>query len=140
MCQSLLISSRQEVSLVCEALIKAVKNGRIEFVTTVMNANDTLVWARDFDTNNNIFMLAVLYRQNKIFQFLCGLLLKNTMLSKVNKDGNNILHMAGTLEPSARRYTIQGPAFLMQREVKWFKVTSLTSYHFDDILSVLSYI
>ncbi|GMY20969.1 protein ACCELERATED CELL DEATH 6-like isoform X2, partial [Fagus crenata] len=121
MCQSLLISSRQEVSLACEALIKAVKNGRIEFVTTVMNANDTLVWARDFDTNNNIFMLAVLYRQNKVFQFLCGLLLKNTMLSKVNKDGNNILHMAGTLEPSARRHTIQGPAFLMQREVKWFK-------------------
>jgi hypothetical protein len=47
MCQSLLNSSRQEVSLVCMALIKAVKNGRVEFVTAVMNANYTLVWTRE---------------------------------------------------------------------------------------------
>jgi hypothetical protein len=57
----------------------------------------------------------------------------------VNNDGNNILHMAATLEPSARRNIVPGAAFLMQREVQWFKVTSLTSYHFD-VLSVLSYI
>ena len=124
MCQSLLISSRQEVSLVCEALIKAVKNERVEFVTATMKANYTLVWTTESGTNNNIFMLAIVYRQNKVFQFLCRFLLKNTILSLVNNDGNNILHMAATLEPSARRNTVPGAAFLMQREVQWFKVTS----------------
>ena len=84
-------------------------------------------------------MLAVIHRQNEVFQFLCGFLLKNKILSFVNMDGNNILHMAATLEPSARRNTVPSAAFLMQREVQWFKVTSLTSYHFD-VLSVLSYV
>ena len=138
MCQSLLNLSRQEVSLVYMALIKAVKNGRVEFVTAVINANYTLVWTTEFG-NNNLFMLAVIYRQNKVFQLLCGFPLKNAILSLVNNDGNNILHMAATLEPSARRNIVPGAAFLLQREVQWFKVTSLTSFHFD-VLSVLSYI
>jgi hypothetical protein len=138
MCQSLLNLSRQEASLVRTALLKAVKNGRVEFVTAVMNADYTFMWTRD-SYNNNIFMHAVAYRQNEVFQFLCGFPLKNTILSFVNKDGNNILHMAATLEPSARRNTVPGAAFLMQREVQWFKVTSLTSYHFD-VLLVMNYI
>ena len=139
MCQSILNSSGQEASLVRKALIKAVKNGRVEFVTAVINEDYELVWTRELDTGNNIFMLAIVYRQNKVFQFLCEFHLKSPILSLVNNDGNNILHMAATLEPSARRNTVRGAAFLMQRDVQWFKVTSLTSYHFD-VLSVLSYI
>ena len=138
-CPSLQNASLQEISLVCDALIKAVKNGRVEFVTAVINTNYTLVWTNESETQTNIFMLAIVYRQNKVFQFLCRFLLKNTILSLVNNDGNNILHMAATLEPSARRNIVPGAAFLMQREVQWFKVTSLTSYLFD-VLSVLSYI
>ena len=114
MCQSLLNLSRQEVSLVYMALIKAVKNGRVEFVTAVINANYTLVWTTEFG-NNNLFMLAVIYRQNKVFQFLYKFLLKNAILSFVNNNGNNILHMAVTLEPSTRRSTIPDAGFLMQR-------------------------
>ena len=51
MCQSLLNSSSQEASLVRMALLKAVKNGRVEFVTAVMNANYTLVWTEEPHTN-----------------------------------------------------------------------------------------
>ncbi|GMY23390.1 ankyrin repeat-containing protein ITN1-like [Fagus crenata] len=121
MCQSLLNISHQEASLVGVALIKAVKNGRVEFVTAVTNADCTLVWVKEFGTANNLFMLAVVYRQNKVFQVLCRFLLKNTILSFQNYDGNNILHMAATLEPSAKRNIVPGAAFLMQREVQWFK-------------------
>ena len=138
MCRSLLNLSRQEASLVRTALSKAVKNGRVEFVTAVTDADYTFMWTTDYH-NNNIFMQAVVYRQNEVFQILRGFPLKNTILSFVNKDGNNILHMTATLEPSARRNTVPGAAFLMQREVQWFKVTSLTSYHFD-VVSVLNYI
>ena len=139
MCRSLLNLSRQGLPLVRDAICKTAKHGRVEFVTIVLNANPTFVWAREPDTYTNIFMLAVVHCQNEVFHFLCGNPLKNTILSLVNNDGNTILHMAASLEPSARRNTVPGVAFLMQREVQWFKVTSLTSYHFD-VLFVLIYI
>jgi hypothetical protein len=66
-------------------------------------------------------MFAVMHRQNEVFQFICGFLLKNAILFRVNNNGNNILHMVVTLEASARRNTVPGAAFLMQREVQWFK-------------------
>ena len=139
MCQSFLNSSSQEASLVRRALMKAVKNGRVEFVTDVMNADYTLVSTTEFRKNLDLFTLAIVYRQNEVFQFFYEFLLK-AILTFVNpNDGNNILHKAATLELSARRNTVPGAAFLMQREVQWFKVTSLTSYHFH-VLSVLSYI
>ncbi|XP_030957662.1 ankyrin repeat-containing protein ITN1-like [Quercus lobata] len=34
---------------------------------------------------------------------------------------NNILHLAMMFEPSARRNSVPGAAFLMQREVQWYK-------------------
>ena len=86
-----------------------------EFVTDVMNADYTHMWTKEFGTYNNLFMLAVIYRQNKVFQFLYKFLLKNAILSFVNNNGNNILHMAVTLEPSTRRSTIPDAGFLMQR-------------------------
>jgi hypothetical protein len=86
-------------------------------------------------------MLAVTHRQNEVFELICRFHLKNAILSYVSKDGNNILHMAAILEPSARPNTVPGAAFLMQREVQWFEVISLTLYYFDstaDLFLVLS--
>ena len=60
-------------------------------------------------------MFAVMHRQNEVFQFICRFLLKNAILFRVNNNGNNILHMAVTLEPSTRRSTIPDAGFLMQR-------------------------
>jgi hypothetical protein len=128
MCDRLLSLSTQEASLVRDAVLKAVKNGMVEFVTAVLNANHTFVWTTDYKTETNMFMLAVIHRQNEVFQFICRFPIKNTILSLVNKDGNNILHMAATLEPHARLSTVPGAAFLMQREVQWFKVIYISHF------------
>ena len=87
MCQSLLNLSPQERYLVSMALIKAVKNGRVEFVTAILKTSPSFLWTWEADTRTDIYMLAVVYRQNKVFQLLCGFPLKNAILSLKNNGG-----------------------------------------------------
>ena len=107
---------------VFEAMIRAVKQGRVEFVTEVLKACPGLVWCIEKSTGRNIFMLAVLYHQDEVFRLLCRSPAKNPIFSMVDRDRNTILHIAAMFEPSSRRNTVPGAAFLMQREIQWYKV------------------
>ena len=111
-----------EEGKVIEAIFKAVKQGRVEFVTEVLKACPDLVWYAEKSTNRDLFMLAVLHRQDKVFRSLIITPAKNVLFNTVDSDRNTILHMASVLEPSARRNTVPGAAFLMQREVQWYEV------------------
>ncbi|KAL4599600.1 hypothetical protein ACB092_11G138100 [Castanea dentata] len=106
---------------VIEAMMKAVKQGRVEFVTEILKACPDLVWCVEKSTNRDIFMLAVLHRQHEVFRFLCRSPAKKTLFATVDSDRNSILHISAMFEPSARRNTVPGAAFLMQREVQWYK-------------------
>ncbi|KAL0007995.1 hypothetical protein SO802_009497 [Lithocarpus litseifolius] len=106
---------------VFEAIIKAVKQGRVEFVTEILKACPSLVWCREKSTDRNLFMLAILHRQDEVFRLLLRYPAKNPHLATVDNDRNTILHIAAMFEPSARRNTVPGAAFLMQREVQWYK-------------------
>ena len=107
---------------VIEAMIKAVKQGRVEFVIEILKACPDLVWCVERSTDRHLFMLAVLHRQDEVFRLLCKSPAKNIPSTSTDKNGNNILHIAAMLEPSAKRNTVPGAAFLMQREVQWYKV------------------
>ena len=107
---------------VIEAIIIAVKQGRVEFVTEILEAFPELAWSIEKSTGRNIFMLAVLYRQDEIFRFLCTSPANFSILALVDRDRNTILHIAAMFEPSARSNMVPGAAFLMQREVQWYKV------------------
>ena len=124
MCQVLpgLNFQQLENGKVFEAMIRAVKQGRVEFVTEILKACPDLVWCIEKSTKRNIFMLAVLHRQDEVFRLLCRSLTKNLSFATVDSDKNNILHFAAMLEPSAIHNTVPGAAFLMQREVQWYKV------------------
>ena len=113
---------------VIEAVIKAIKEGRVEFVTEILKAFPELLRCVEKSTGRNIFMLAILYRQDEVFRFLCKFPTKNSILTGVDFDSNSILHIATMLEPSARPNKAPGAALLMQREVQWFKVISLNIY------------
>ncbi|XP_030964081.1 uncharacterized protein LOC115985256 [Quercus lobata] len=106
---------------VIEAMIKAVKQGRVEFVTEMLKACPNLVWCRENSTDRDLFKLAVLHRQDEVFRLLCRSPAKNPKFPLVDRDKNTILHIAAVFEPSARRNTVLGAAFLMQREVQWYK-------------------
>ena len=125
MCQVLQGLNFQELEKVkvIEAIIKAVKEGRVEFVTEILKAFPDLVWCIiEKSTKRHIFMIAVLHRQDEVFRLLCRSLTKNLSFATVDSDKNNILHFAAMLEPSAIHNTVPGAAFLMQREVQWYKV------------------
>ena len=111
-----------EKGKVIEAMIKAVKQGRVEFVTEILKACPDLVWYYEKTTYQGLFYFAVLHRQDEVFRLLCRFSAKNAFFATEDSDNNNILHFAAMLEPSARRNTIPGAAFLMQREVQWYKV------------------
>ena len=131
MCQELQCSSDKQLKkgLVYKAIIKATKKGMIEFVTAIWSACPELVRAEEVFTGRNPFMFAVLYRQYEIFRVLYCFSLKDSILAATDYKGNNILHMAAMTEPSARRNTIPGAAFHMQRDLQWFKVTSLALHY-----------
>ena len=93
---------------VIKAIIKAVKKGRVEFVTTILNACPELVWCVENSTERNIFMLAILHCQDEVFRLLCKSPAKNSKFARADKDSNKILHIAAMFEPSARRNTIPG--------------------------------
>ena len=124
MCQVLqgLNFQQLEKGKVIEAMIKAVKQGRVEFVTEILKACPELIWCVEKSTDRDLYSFAVLHRQDDVFRRLCRSPAKNELFATVDSDKNTILHIAAMFEPSARRNTVPGAAFLMQREVQWYKV------------------
>ncbi|XP_035541473.1 uncharacterized protein LOC118344561 [Juglans regia] len=106
-------------SYVCDAIILAIKSGIIEFVFEMLEKNPDLVWTRD-QRNRNIFSLAVLHRQAKIFSLLAHHL-KNALTCSVDVNSNGMLHMAGMSAESTMLNRIPGAALQMQKELQWFK-------------------
>ena len=124
MCRELqgLNSQQQEEGKVIQAMIKAVKEGRVEFVTEILRACPDLVWCIEKSKARRLFGYAVLHRQDEVFRLLCRSPAKNKIFAMSDGGGNSILHFAAMFEPSARRNKVPGAAFLMQREVQWYKV------------------
>ena len=110
MCEVLPSLSFQQLEngMVIKAIIKAVKKGRVEFVTAILNACPELVWCVENSTERNIFMLAVLHRQDEVFRLLRKSLAKNSKFARAEKDSNKILHIAEMFEPSAGHNTVPG--------------------------------
>ena len=107
-----------------QAVIQAVKQGNVEFVTGMIKSIPELIWHTDIN-NRNIFFIAILNRQEKIFNLLHGLANVNKMklTSGGDRFGNNMLHLAAMLAPSNQLDGISGAALQMQREMQWFQVS-----------------
>ncbi|KAF2321999.1 hypothetical protein GH714_005444 [Hevea brasiliensis] len=89
-----------------------------EFVTEVIKSYPYIVWLRNRD-GQNIFLLAVKHRQEKIFNLLYQMGTHKLFTTTfIDKQRNSMLHLAGMLEPSKK---ISGAALQMQRELQWFK-------------------
>ena len=138
MCKEISSSNEEQrkKSGVYSAIFCSVERGNFKFIFGIVKAYPDLVWSRD-DDSKSIFSLAVLYRQAKIFSLIYGLAVKKSMTSWVDKKNNNILHMAGMTGASILLNRIPGAALQMQRELQWFKVTSLL-LDFSHILSLLT--
>ena len=103
------------------SLFLAVDRGNVEFIQTLLKSNPELTVVDD-GLWRNIFMCAILLRQEKVYNLIHGLSSKLAMATAVDKHGNNMLHMAGMLSPYPQLNRISGAALQMQRELQWFKV------------------
>lgn len=71
----------------------------------------------------SIFQQAIVFRREKVFNLIRQLEeYSDIVLSKLDTDNNNALHLAGDVADPQEVYLSAGAAFQMQRELRWFKV------------------
>ncbi|XP_002509752.3 uncharacterized protein LOC8265453 isoform X1 [Ricinus communis] len=123
---------------VYQAFFTAIRRGVIEVVVEMIKANSTLLTVVDRNLRG-ILMLAVAHRQEKVFSLVYVLdTYKYMLISGIDKDKNNLLHIAANLAPSRRLDRISGAALQMQRELQWYKeVESIVSPLSKEYLNIL---
>jgi ankyrin repeat protein len=114
--------SLEESSKYKSAIFLAAKFGNVEFLTILLRSEPDLIWMTD-EENRNIFHISVRYRQETVFNLIHETgLFQNMLASTPDKNGNNMLHLAGELAPPERLNIVSGAALRMQRELLWFEV------------------
>ncbi|XP_052200374.1 ankyrin repeat-containing protein NPR4-like isoform X2 [Diospyros lotus] len=98
-------------------LLSAAKLGVKEVVKEILDSFPDAVWFTD-DNNHNVFQLAILHRQEKVFSIIYQM---DLISHRLDKEENNILHLAARLPPRSILNLIPGAAFQMQRELQWFE-------------------
>ncbi|KAF5930426.1 hypothetical protein HYC85_031299 [Camellia sinensis] len=101
-------------------ILVAAKYGIIEIVEKVLEQFPVAI----HDTNSdekNIVLLAIENRQTNVYKFLLERsVLKDSIFSKVDKDGNSAVHLAAKIG-EYRPWLIPGAALQMQWEIKWYE-------------------
>ncbi|XP_028059655.1 ankyrin repeat-containing protein NPR4-like [Camellia sinensis] len=123
LCEKIRSSNDSKViDLICkDVILIATRCGIHEVVEEVVESFPQAIWYVDKD-NYNIFGLAVIYRCENVFNLIyqmCGH--KQAMMVTRDKNGNNMLHLAGRLAPFDKLNLVPGAALQMQRELQWFK-------------------
>ena len=105
-------------------LFEAAKMGNAELLIIVIRSYPDLIW-RTKTQWQSIFHIAVLYRQESVFNLIYEIgAMKETILFYVDDvENQNILHLAGQLAPPNRLNMVSGAALQMQWELLWFKVS-----------------
>ncbi|XP_010520659.1 PREDICTED: uncharacterized protein LOC104799718 [Tarenaya hassleriana] len=102
------------------ALFYAVSYGNREFVIEIVRHNPELIWFGP--DGRNIFMMAVEFRKERIFELFFGLDdRKHDLINDLDNKKNRILHFAGGISPPEELSRVAGAALKMQREIQWFK-------------------
>ncbi|GKU96814.1 hypothetical protein SLEP1_g10006 [Rubroshorea leprosula] len=100
-----------------KAMFEATKQGIVEFVAELLKITQPLIFTEN-DYQRNVFMIAIQYRQERIFSLLYGINEEWTahILNQTDICRNNMLHVAGELAPPPQHARISSPALHMQRE------------------------
>lgn len=103
-------------------LFTAAALGNVEFIKVLIRLYPDLIWKVD-DHSRSIFHIAVLHRQEKIFNLIHEIgAHKDLIAAYKDENGNNMLHLAGKLASPDRLKIDSGAALQLRRELHWFKV------------------
>ena len=85
------------------------------------------IWSTNED-GHNFIQYSVINRSEKIYNLLYEMSEhKNIYKTIKDSSGNNLLHLAARLAPTNKLNLISGAALQIQRELQWFKVSTLTN-------------
>ncbi|KAI7755594.1 hypothetical protein M8C21_029300 [Ambrosia artemisiifolia] len=103
-------------------LFLAAEIGNTAFIVEVIRQYPHLVHEVN-DKNQSIFHIAVSHRHEGIYNMLYDIgSLRNLIITLEDKDGNNLLHLAGESPKINRLENIPGVGLQLHLETLWFKV------------------
>ncbi|XP_059438438.1 ankyrin repeat-containing protein NPR4-like [Corylus avellana] len=103
-----------------DLIFEATKSGNVEFLIIILRSYPELIWKID-KNYGSLFHVAVLYRQEGVFNLIYEIgAIKDNIATYIDKDNNNMLHLAGKLAPSDELSIISSPSIQMQWELLWF--------------------
>ncbi|MCL7026686.1 hypothetical protein MKW94_017500, partial [Papaver nudicaule] len=106
---------------VYDTMLATAANGNIEVFQELFDANPSLLYTSFSGSRKTLYHLAVLARQESIFNFISSMGQRDLRATHKDKSENNLLHYAGRLPPSSQLDKISGAALQMQREIQWFQ-------------------
>ncbi|KAJ0464153.1 putative ankyrin repeat-containing domain, PGG domain, ankyrin repeat-containing domain superfamily [Helianthus annuus] len=102
----------------------AAEKGNTTFLAELIRRYPDLI-CKVNDNNMSIFHIAVKYRHEGIHNLLNQIgSMKDFITTRIDGDGNNMLHLAGMSTTKERLADVSGAALQMQRELLWFKEVS----------------
>ncbi|KAI3991877.1 hypothetical protein MKX01_012822 [Papaver californicum] len=114
------------------SILNTVSHGIIEYFEELINSSPYLISAANIN-GAGLMQLAVMNRQEKIYNFMSQMGQRNDRAACIDNFGNNILHFAGVLAPAPQLDKVSGAALQMQREIQWFQVGCLLFKHIDTL-------
>ncbi|XP_031248688.1 protein ACCELERATED CELL DEATH 6-like [Pistacia vera] len=115
------LDHEQASSILEPPLLLAAELGICEVVEEIIKSFPDAIWFTN-DEKQNVFQLAVMNRQEEVFNLIFRISdHKNLLLMSHDDKENNILHLAGRLAPLNQLNLVPGAALQMQRELRWFK-------------------
>ncbi|KAF5769035.1 putative ankyrin repeat-containing domain, PGG domain, ankyrin repeat-containing domain superfamily [Helianthus annuus] len=107
-----------------QVMFIATEKGNTTFLAELIRRYPDLI-CKVNDNNMSIFHIAVKYRHEGIHNLLNQIgSMKDFITTRIDGDGNNMLHLAGMSTTKERLADVSGAALQMQRELLWFKEVS----------------
>ncbi|KAI3834704.1 hypothetical protein MKX03_000313 [Papaver bracteatum] len=117
-------------------MIRTAMFGIIEYFKELLDSSPHLIFSVDKNNGRGLFQVAVLNRQDKIYNFISKMGQKKNRAHVISDSGNNMLHIAGFLAPPSQLDRVSGAALQMQREIQWFQeVEKMVHPKFKDFLN-----
>nr|GME07471.1 ankyrin repeat-containing protein NPR4-like [Ipomoea batatas] len=118
------LNGTEVASLAKKAIIEAAYLDIEEVVQNIVEAYPTTAYYQD-KSGRNILHIAVENRCINVFNLVCGpgrtSVLMHDLVDERDKNGNNVVHLAGKLTPPHKLNLVSVAALKMQRELQWFK-------------------
>ncbi|KAI3959438.1 hypothetical protein MKW98_019028 [Papaver atlanticum] len=118
------LSNLTDAQLIEVGAVSSITNtaafGIIEYFKELINSSPYLMSSSNIN-GSGLIQVAVMHRQEKIYNFMSQMGQKNEMAACIDNFGNNILHFAGVLAPAFQLDKVSGAALQMQREIQWFQ-------------------